>query len=367
MNHNPNNVRIGDQVRFLNAVGGGRVARITSDTAWVEDEDGFEIPTPLSECVVVASEDSFVPAARPPKVIQDKLQAKPSVAPKDRPKRGDYAQPQRLGQPHTAAIKPELSLHLAFLPLERSALGRTSYEAYLVNESDYTVFFTYMSAEGAGYSLRSSGMIAAGGDYFLEEFAPSDLNELEQLAFQFTPFVERGSFPLLEPLLVRHRLDGTRFFKLHSFRENKFFEDDALIISLVTKSQAEEQLESDAKGLEEALRSAFPQARTERKRKQPEQRVDEPIVVDLHAGELLETTAGMSSVDIHEYQIAYFDRVMQSHLAHKGRKIIFIHGKGDGVLRRSLEQALKSRYRGCRYQDASFREYGYGATQVTIG
>ena len=37
MNHNPNNVRIGDEVRFLNAVGGGRVARITFDTAWVED------------------------------------------------------------------------------------------------------------------------------------------------------------------------------------------------------------------------------------------------------------------------------------------------------------------------------------------
>ena len=101
MNHNPNNVRIGDEVRFLNAVGGGRVARITFDTAWVEDEDGFEIPTPLKECVVVTGEDSFVPAPRPPKLIQDKLQPKkaaerPAASP-ERPERTGYSQPQRLG------------------------------------------------------------------------------------------------------------------------------------------------------------------------------------------------------------------------------------------------------------------------------
>ena len=73
--NNPHNVRVGSEVRFLNAVGGGRVARITGDTAWVEDEDGFEIPTPLKDCVVVEKDDTFIPAIRPPKVIQDKLKS----------------------------------------------------------------------------------------------------------------------------------------------------------------------------------------------------------------------------------------------------------------------------------------------------
>ena len=75
--NNPQNVRVGVQIRFLNAVGGGRVARITGDTAWVEDEDGFEIPTALKDCVVVDSEDTFIPAIRPPKAIQDKLRPSP--------------------------------------------------------------------------------------------------------------------------------------------------------------------------------------------------------------------------------------------------------------------------------------------------
>ena len=48
------------------------------------------------------------------------------------------------------------------------------------------------------------------------------------------------------------------------------------------------------------------------------------------------------------------------------RKIVFIHGKGEGVLRAEIEKQLKSRYRHCEYQDASFQQYGFGATQVTI-
>ena len=44
----------------------------------------------------------------------------------------------------------------------------------------------------------------------------------------------------------------------------------------------------------------------------------------------------------------------------------FIHGKGEGVLRRALINDLTYRYKKCTYQDASFQEYGYGATMVTI-
>ena len=45
---------------------------------------------------------------------------------------------------------------------------------------------------------------------------------------------------------------------------------------------------------------------------------------------------------------------------------MFIHGKGEGVLRRAIINELNYRYKKYTYQDASFQEYGYGATQVTI-
>ena len=48
------------------------------------------------------------------------------------------------------------------------------------------------------------------------------------------------------------------------------------------------------------------------------------------------------------------------------QRIVFIHGKGDGVLRKALLDELKRKYPTFRHQDASFQEYGFGATMITI-
>ena len=74
----------------------------------------------------------------------------------------------------------------------------------------------------------------------------------------------------------------------------------------------------------------------------------------------------MSSANILNYQIDTFRRVMDENLRNHGQKIVFIHGKGDGVLRHALSKELNYRYKGCRAEDASFARYGYGATEVTI-
>ena len=90
------------------------------------------------------------------------------------------------------------------------------------------------------------------------------------------------------------------------------------------------------------------------------------LVVDLHIHELVDNTRGMSNADMLNLQIDEFSRVMDENLRNKGRKIIFIHGKGEGVLRNAIMKELNHRYKGHDVQDASFREYGFGATQVTI-
>ena len=122
-------------MRFLNTVGGGRVARITADTAWVEDADGFEIPTLLKDCVVVEAGDTFIPEIRPPKIIQEKLRqgrTEPApVAPKEVPR----ANPKPAPRPARSlrSGEDELNVQLAFLPQDRTKLGLTNYEAYLIN------------------------------------------------------------------------------------------------------------------------------------------------------------------------------------------------------------------------------------------
>ena len=124
-----------------------------------------------------------------------------------------------------------------------------------------------------------------------------------------------------------------------------------------------EELQS-AKSLRERLKDSDIKV-TETKKKKVNT-VDNMLEVDLHATEILDTTAGMSATDIKDYQIDIFHRTMKEHLKNKGLRIVFIHGNGDGVLRRAILKELRSSYSSCLWQDASFQQYGFGATMVTI-
>ena len=51
-------MKIGDKVRFLNEIGGGIVKGFRGkDIVLVEDADGFDIPMPMRECVVIDTDD----------------------------------------------------------------------------------------------------------------------------------------------------------------------------------------------------------------------------------------------------------------------------------------------------------------------
>ena len=108
----------------------------------------------------------------------------------------------------------------------------------------------------------------------------------------------------------------------------------------------------------------------EKQNRRPVQRHEkhkgEIIECDLHIGELVDTTAGMSNADMLNLQLDKFREVMNANIKRAGAKIVFIHGKGEGVLRKALLDELRRKYPRCEAQDASFREYGFGATLVKI-
>ena len=59
-------MKIGDKVRFLSEVGGGIVSGFQDkDTVLVRDEDGFDIPMPVRECVVVETDDYNIAKVKP--------------------------------------------------------------------------------------------------------------------------------------------------------------------------------------------------------------------------------------------------------------------------------------------------------------
>ena len=67
----------------------------------------------------------------------------------------------------------------------------------------------------------------------------------------------------------------------------------------------------------------------------------------------------MGNAEILNYQLDKFREVMETYKNKREQKIVFIHGKGDGVLRKAVIDELKRKYN-------NFQEYGFGATMVTI-
>ena len=52
-------MKIGDKVRFLSETGGGRIAGFKGNIVLVEDEDGFQIPTPINNVVLVGDKENY--------------------------------------------------------------------------------------------------------------------------------------------------------------------------------------------------------------------------------------------------------------------------------------------------------------------
>lgn len=396
-------MKIGDKVRFLSETGGGRVAGFQGkNIVLVEDADGFEIPYPINEVVVIDNDDYSSQ-----RVVENKLGKKPAEPTADGrsikaqlkdadddaedfdddPSEGYVAKPQeRKGG-------DQLSVYLAYVPVDLREVTNTRFETYIVNDSNYFVHYTYMVAEGASWQLRATGEVEPNTKLYIEEFGRESLSDLSRVCVQLLAYKRDKSFMLKPAIDVQLRIDPVKFYKLHTFRENDFFETPAILHTIVENDRVARPLVIDAQQLKEEMyapeeprdRQTASPARTpgktaprreemvrrydkgQSKSRPVNQRLkDDKIVVDLHVNALLETTAGMSAADILDYQLDVFRRTLDQYKAKKGQKLIFIHGKGEGVLRQSIIHELNYKYKQYPYQDASFQEYGYGATQVTI-
>jgi len=96
-------------------------------------------------------------------------------------------------------------------------------------------------------------------------------------------------------------------------------------------------------------------------------RKDAHMEVDLHIHELVDDQTGLADRAKLSIQIAHFDRMMDIAKREKLRRIVFIHGVGQGVLRHQLHSRLEQDHPDCTWRDGDPRKYGSGATEVMLG
>ncbi len=203
----------------------------------VEDADGFQVPMLMTEVVVVGEEDYGtkhlieVRGDRKEEIeILDKQSGQEAVQTDSEPE----------DKPITFKAKPverrggdRLSAYLAFVPMDMKELTQTRFESYLINDSNYYMRYVFMTGENNAWTVRAEGELEPNTKEYIEEFGREDLNGLEHCCVQLIAYKREKPFMLKPAVNAQVNVDTVKFYKLHAFRENDFFEQPALIYTII--------------------------------------------------------------------------------------------------------------------------------------
>jgi len=350
-------VAIGCKVRFLNDVGGGEVIRfLDKRTAIVRTFDGFEIPTLISELVVVEPASDLQLQNTPYQEIgQDVSDHKIKSKTTDL-KRTETAK-------ETVDSKgDDISLILALVPSNPSNLQQSNFDLFLVNDSTYRIFYVLSFVTNQMLSPLSSGILQPDTKILVKQLSPEDVGKLQVVNLQALYF-KNITFKPFQPEHYEIELNPIKLYKRGNFVPNDFFDTDAYIVTIANSKRELMIRHLTDKAISDAIRQKDkPNPVIENKKVEPE--IEE---VDLHIHQLVDNWNGLTPGEILKIQLARFETALEGGLKSTlTKRMIFIHGVGNGKLKFEITKLLSSKYPKLRYQDASFKEYGFGATMVFL-
>ncbi len=231
-------------MRYLNAVGGGKVTRVEGKIAYVDDQ-GFETPVQARELVVV------LPAGHEPSLKGAKKMFDQEAF--DAGKSDERRKPKQETPAPAKAPAPEeedfpivetdygdaMTVVLGFEPANVKDLERTSISAVLVNDSNYFLDYVLLrrAEAGAGWKVVSRGEAAPNELVDLASYTQQTIKELERIVFQAVAYKSYKDFEVKSPLNVSRKLDLTKFFKLHCFRPGVYFDRPAIEVTLYKEQE----------------------------------------------------------------------------------------------------------------------------------
>ena len=240
-------MKIGDKVRFLSEVGGGRISGFQGkNIVLVEDADGFEIPMQVQDVILIPQGEEEQPLTSP---LQKKEQQEPIVKEEEKP---ITFKPKPLERREGE----RLNLYLSFLPDDVKEISSTGFESYLVNDSNYYMQVSVLSAEGASWRLRFCGVVEPNSKIFVEAFDRSQVNDLERLCVQAIAWKQDKPFSLKPAITAELRLNLTKFYKLHVFHPNEFFNEPNWTEDIIRDDKPVRNVFMDAQQVKEAINSS---------------------------------------------------------------------------------------------------------------
>ncbi len=347
--------QVGDEVRFMDTTGGGVITRIEGRLAFVDDEDGFEIPILMSELVVVVEKQTE--RRRESNVSKEEYADNAVSGEGTDDVEDDYEHEEDNSEDENTRFL------LAFLQGDKPGVQSGGVRMNLINDSNYFCFFVINEIGGNNQAINIyNGNLEPNTKLELGKQLVTELDG-KKWDIQVLMYKKSKRFMPIPAFQKISAFKGAKLMNENNYTENDYFNERAFLYP-VLKGEMEKYVENlTSKEIDEVK-----QEKSQKSIRRKVKRKDEPDIleVDLHVNELLDDNRGLSNTEMLGIQMDKFHQVMKENINRKKRKIVFIHGVGNGTLKTELRKALDKKYKSHYYQDASFREYGYGATMVII-
>ncbi|WP_162341979.1 Smr/MutS family protein [Cyclobacterium salsum] len=319
-------MNIGDRVRLLHGKEEGVITRLSSGgQVEIEIEDGFRIPAMKSEVVVI-----------------------------DKAEKEYFDTPSSSGAIYTGENRPKPieNVHkggffLAYVPYNDQV-----HDVLLINTTIKEYLFSVDELQGEASKNVAAGVLLPGSSTKVAEKMIRDFEQWPALKFLMVPLNKQVEASP-KPIERKVKFKASAFFK-HKGKA-PLIEKEAYFFKL---NEQEKLL--DVKKLNEELNptdaSTF-----------PAKKVSRPAAsIDLHIEKLTKDHDLMSNGEMVQLQLAVFEKNLNDAIASGMDEITFIHGIGNGVLRKEIHRYL-SQMKGIKYfKDSQKTNFGYGATAVKI-
>jgi hypothetical protein len=319
-------MNIGDKVRLLHGKEAGTITKISSGgQVEIEIEDGFRIPALRSEVVVISqAEKQYFGTA------EEKIAALTPLGKKGSPSNSSEG------------------IYLAYIPYNDQNHG-----VFLVNHTKRDFLYAVSEIFGENSKTLGAGVAAANSYAKVDEKSIQQFEAWPPLFFQIIPINSRVE-RTIPPFERKIKFKASSFFR--SKRKAPVLEKDAYLFQLDTQIK-----DLDINQLNKELN--------------PEQVDAKPIThqftrppkeIDLHIEKLSSNHEFLSNAEKIKLQLEIFEKNLNYAIASGMDEITFIHGIGNGVLRKEIHRYLSQLNHIKYFKDTHKSNFGYGATLVKI-
>jgi hypothetical protein len=276
------------------------------------------------------------------------------------------SEPKFTTESAASVVNPNLCIYLAFVPEDKARIGNCEINTYLINDSSYFLLYNLIVPKGSLYETIKLGRLEPDTKIIVEHLKRSNLTQLRKLIIQIIPF-QKEAYDPRKVIDKEISIDAVKFFKGKTFIENDFFDEDSWIIPINEENLMSEKIDQLK---EQQMQRVIEQKEVISKKintpKVAQKQEDIREVIDLHIEELIEDESKLLPEEMLAIQLENFRKKLLEAIDRRSKSIVFIHGIGNGKLKMEIRKELDLHFKKYAYQDASFQEYGWGATMVIL-